>query len=90
MQLDNKVKEDGVLEEGRLKVIKSDMKRARERNSVKDMSTIDEHLKQHKKRVTRDLNNLQAADPKTAKKVKLERIMPVPDIHANFKSPTRT
>ena len=58
MQADNKVNEDGMLEEGRLKVIRSDMKRARERNSVKDMSTIDEHLKQHKKRVTNDLTNL--------------------------------
>ena len=89
MQEDNKVQEDGMLEEGRLKVIKSDLKRARERNSVKDMSTITEHLKQHKKRVARDLNNLTHADPMIAKKVKLERILPVQDIHANFKSPTR-
>ena len=86
MQQENKIKEDGMLEEGRLKVIRSDMKRARERNSVKDLTTIDEHLKQHKKRITRDLSDL---DPKMAEKVKLERIMPVKDIHANFKSPTR-
>ena len=44
--LDNKVREDGSVEEGRLKVIRSDMKRAtRDRNCVKDLFTIDEHLK---------------------------------------------
>ena len=41
----NKIKEDGLLEEGRLKVIRSDMNRANNRNSVKDLLTIDEHLK---------------------------------------------
>ena len=83
------MKEDGLLEEGRLKVIQSDMKRARERNSVKDLQTIDEHLKQHKKRITRDLSTLASQDPKCVEQVKLERIMPVKDIHANFKSPSR-
>ena len=44
--LDNKVREDGSVEEGRLKVIRSDMKRATaDRNCVKDLFTIDEHLK---------------------------------------------
>ena len=81
MHEDNKVREDGLLEEGRLKVIKSDMKRAaRDRNSVKDLSTIDEHMKQHKKRITKDLTTNTAADPKYASKVKLERIMPIQDI----------
>ena len=77
------------MEEGRLKVIRSDMNRANNRNSVKDLSTIDEHMKQHKKRVTRDLSNLNQVDPKIAEKVKLERIMPVRDIHSNYKSPSR-
>ena len=89
MQEDNKIQEDGLLEEGRLKVIRSDMNRANNRNSVKDLSTIDEHLKQHKKRIVRDLTTLTKEDPRIASKVKLERIMPVVDMHSDFKSPSR-
>ena len=46
----NAAREEHMLAEGRLKVIKSDMKRAQEnRNSVKDLRNMEEHLKDHKK-----------------------------------------
>ena len=50
---------------------------------------MNEHLVRHEKRIKRDHSNLELHDPKSASKVKLERIMPAPDIHFSFKSPSR-
>lgn len=67
-----------MLHEGKLKVIKSDMRRAREdRNSVKDLRNVEVHLQGHKKEVNRNMNKLLEKDPKTASKLRMASVMPV-------------
>ena len=85
----NKIKEDILQEEGRLRVIQSDLKRSNYRNSSKDAGTMDEHLRQHDKRIRRDHSELLHRNPNEAKKIKLERIVPNNEAIASFKSPSR-
>lgn len=50
---------------------------------------MEEHLKDYAKRIRREHQTLQQNDPKTAAKIKLERISPVPQPISAFKSPSR-
>ena len=89
MQESNKLKEDTLVEEGKLKIINSDLKRAKQRNSVKDTMTMEGHLADHAKRIRKEHQTMQQHDPKTAAKIKLERISPVVQVISAFKSPSR-
>ena len=84
------LKEKILEEEGRLKVIKSDLKRSTvDRNSVKDPLTMDIHLENYRKRVKREHNTLLVA-PKKATAIKLGRILPQNQPLQAFSSPSRT
>ena len=85
----NKYKEEGYLEEGRLKIIQSDLKRARDSNSVKDHAIMTEHMKQHERRIRKNQENMLTVDPKNVHKIKLERILPKQESIGAFKSQTR-
>jgi len=79
-----------MLKEGKLKVIKSDMRRAREdRNSVKDLRNVEVHMNDHKKLVNKDMNMLLEKDPKAASKLRMTSVMPIEQPVSAFASPTR-
>lgn len=74
----NKAREEHMLHEGRLKIIKSDMKRVTEdRNSVKDLRHLEERLKHYKKDVRHELIEIKAKDPKNASKLKKASVLPI-------------
>ena len=77
----NEIRENALCEEGRLKVIKSDMKRADNyRNSAKDLRNVEAHLNSHTKRVTLELENIETKQPKMAKKLRVASVLPVPQV----------
>ena len=90
MKEKNKASEDYIKEEGRLKIIKSDMKSINEnRNCRKDLRNVAKHMKEHEIRVSRGINDLEINDPKAASKLKIASLLPVTDHISSFKSPTR-
>ena len=86
----NWVKEERLKEEGRLKIIKSDMRRVSQyRNCKKDMWPVENHLADHKQRVNKSLNELEQRDPNLIKHLRIASVIPVEEVVSSFKSPTR-
>ena len=86
----NRAKEEHLREEGRLKIIKSDLKRVAEfRNCNKDLRPVEDHLAEHKKRVNKSLSELEQKNPKAIKKLRIASVMPVEETISSFRSPTR-
>ena len=77
----NQIQENALCEEGRLKVIKSDMKRADNyRNSAKDLRNVEAHLMDHTKRVTQEIEEIETKQPKMKKKFRVASVLPVPEV----------
>ena len=59
-----------------MKIIRSDMKRARVDNSVKDLRIMLQQQKEHTSKMRKDYMKLQDENPNQAYKYKLERVLP--------------
>ena len=46
-------------------------------------------MKEHRRRIKQEHAEMMQKDPKSAKKIRLERIMPQKQVAASFKSPSR-
>lgn len=85
----NKVKEENLKEEGRMKIIRSDLKRARIDNSVKDLRIMLQQQREHSLKVRKDYSKLQDENPTQAQKFKLERALPKQEDTVFSKSQSR-
>ena len=86
----NMLKEVNLREEGRLKILKSELNRARDLVGVKDKTKMDDQLTEHKKRIKLNYRKLLEQDPDKAAKIKLDRILPKIEINSSLKSPSRS
>ena len=84
------LKEVNLREEGRLKILKSELNRARDLVGVKDKTKMDDQLTEHKKRIKLNYRKLLEQDPDKAAKIKLDRILPKIEINSSLKSPSRS
>ena len=74
----NRAGEEHLQQEGRLKLLKSEMNRvSQNRNSTKELWPVDDQLADHKKRVNRSLNELQRKNPQASKYLRIASVLPV-------------
>ena len=59
-----------------MKIIRSDLKRARIDNSVKDLRIMLQQQKEHSTKMRKDFSKLKDENPNQAQKYKLERVLP--------------
>ena len=87
-----RLREENLREQGRLKILRSELSRAKQGITVKAPAAMDENLREQEKTNRMNRRKLIKHDPETASKLKLDRLLPRLDAGNNsaFKSPSRT